>query len=77
MEHIGRELKDVIAALNQKIEDCAKALSKCGVERTTPQQKRIYLSKIATEYRTLVKAALEGPYEDAFFSLTGERLRAK
>jgi GTP-binding protein EngB required for normal cell division len=77
MEHIGRELKDVIASLNQKIEVCEKALSKCGVERTTQQQKRIYLSKIGTEYRTLVKAALEGPYEDAFFSLTGERLRAK
>lgn len=77
MEHIGRELNAVVAALDQKIEDCASSLEKCGVERTTPQQRRTYLAKIGTEYRTLVKAALEGPYEDSFFASTGWRLRAK
>ena len=77
MEHVGRELNEVVATLEQKIEDYASVLRKCGVERRTPQQKRTYLSAIGDQYYTLVKAALEGPYKDSFFALTGERLRAR
>ena len=76
MEHIGRELNGVTTTLNQRIEDCEGTLSKCGDERVTLQQKREYLTGIARKYEKLVQAALEGPYEDEFFSSTGERLRA-
>jgi hypothetical protein len=75
MDHIGRELKSVIATLDEKIVETEMTLSKCGIERDTPQLQREYLGTIGNSYHLLVKAALEGPYEDKFFSTTGQRLR--
>jgi GTP-binding protein EngB required for normal cell division len=76
MSHIGRELKSVIAALDEIITDTERTLMRCGTERSTEKQQREYLYNIAESYYKLVKSSLEGPYDDNFFSGPGRRLRA-
>lgn len=76
MAHIGRELGGVIAAIDEKIVDEKSTLERLGTERSTPEQRRLYLSQIAAQHQRLVNAGLEGSYEDPFFITSGQRLRA-
>jgi GTP-binding protein EngB required for normal cell division len=76
MDHIGRELKSVIATLDKMIIETQRTLMRCGTERSTEKQQREYLYNIAESYHRLVKSSLDGPYDDRFFSAPGRRLRA-
>ncbi|ETN47089.1 uncharacterized protein HMPREF1541_01279 [Cyphellophora europaea CBS 101466] len=76
LTHIGKELGDVITALEQRIETSEKVIKQLGPGRTTMFEKRGYLTQIGARHQELCRAALNGTYEDPFFETTGQRLRA-
>jgi GTP-binding protein EngB required for normal cell division len=77
MQLIGGQMKNVVAALKSKIDDCNKTLEKLGPERSSMKDKRVYLFEIGTKHQNLVRAALNGPYSDVLFTEPRFRLRAQ
>jgi GTPase SAR1 family protein len=76
LAHIGKELGGVIGALEQKIEQNERILQQLGPERSNVFEQRAYLTKIGTDLRDICKEAVAGTYDNVFFSLTEQRLRA-
>lgn len=81
--HIERELPKVRKDVAQLLQEINKELMDLGTERTSPAQIRIYLTRIATDFQNLLKAGVEGIYDnrDRFFHETNDekechRLRA-
>ena len=83
LKHVGKELGGVITALNNKITDNEKILSKLGHQRFTVFEKRLYLTEIGARHQTLVQAAMNGTYHastasyDDFFADHSHNLRAR
>ena len=53
--------------MEQGIEDCDARLKKLGDTRGTLQEQRQYLIRISSRFSALIKAAVDGVYDDQYF----------
>lgn len=81
--HIERELPEVRQDVRRLLDEINKELVDLGTERNSPNQIRVYLTRISSDFHNLVKAGVEGAYggrDAAFFHVNDEdisiRLRA-
>ncbi|KAF5859807.1 hypothetical protein ETB97_002416 [Aspergillus alliaceus] len=64
---IAAELPSLMNEIQAKIDECVKRLEKLGEPRSTLQEQRSYLLHISQSFQNLVKAGLDGSYNDPFF----------
>lgn len=64
---IAAELPSLIDEIQAKSEESRCRLDKLGKPRTTLDEQRSYLLHISQSFQTLVKAAVDGTYNDSFF----------
>ena len=64
---IATELPSLIEEIEVKINICDNRLDKLGEPRATIAEQRLYLLHISQVFQTLVKAAVDGTYNDPFF----------
>lgn len=82
LEQVGNELPSLLEEIEAKAKDTQKTLEKLGASRTTNDEQRLFLLHISQSFQSIVKAAVDGTYGDAFFgeprSMEGysKRLRA-
>lgn len=81
--HIERELPTVREDVRRLLVEINDELVDLGMERSSPSEIRVYLTRIASDFHNLVKAGVDGVYagrDAAFFQIDGEdmyvRLRA-
>lgn len=67
LNQIAQELPNVINEISSKLKHCNEQLEKLGQPRTTLNEQRLYLVQISQAFQTLVKAAVDGTYNDVFF----------
>ncbi|KAE8440607.1 hypothetical protein EG329_007036 [Mollisiaceae sp. DMI_Dod_QoI] len=76
------QLPGVLEEVAAGIKQCKETLAKLGASRNSVSEQRRYLLKASTRFSSLVKAAIDGQYTDAFFASTeatiaySRRLRA-
>jgi GTPase SAR1 family protein len=78
--HIERELPRVRKDVRMLLSDTERQLVQIGPERSSSGQIRMYLVQIGMEFHNIVKAAIDGNYDDRdreFFNKAGTRLRAR
>jgi GTP-binding protein EngB required for normal cell division len=82
-DQIVAQLPDVLAQIQDGIQDCTRRLEVLGQARSSLQEQLRYLLHVSHTFSDLVKAASDGQYSDPFFgdAFTDEgyqrRLRAK
>ncbi|KAF4772632.1 hypothetical protein HAV15_011069 [Penicillium sp. str.  len=64
---IAGELPSLINEINAKINTCRLQLQKLGDPRATLDEQRSYLLHISQAFQSLVKAAVDGTYNESFF----------
>ncbi|KAJ6118437.1 hypothetical protein N7471_013904 [Penicillium samsonianum] len=64
---IASELPSLINEINSKINSCRSQLQKLGDPRATSGEQRSYLLHISQAFQSLVKAAVDGTYNEPFF----------
>ncbi|KAI3097124.1 hypothetical protein CBS147333_9398 [Penicillium roqueforti] len=64
---IASELPSLINEINSKINSCRSQLQKLGDPRATLDEQRSYLLHIRQAFQSLVKAAVDGTYNEPFF----------
>lgn len=67
MNQIAYELPNVVKEITSKLKHCQQQLDKLGQPRATPSEQRYYLLQISQSFQTLVKASVDGTYNDPFF----------
>ncbi|KAI2866543.1 hypothetical protein CBS63078_10775 [Aspergillus niger] len=81
LRQIAAELPSLIKEIEEKEEDCIQQLKKLGEPRATLDEQRTYLLSISQHFQILVKAAVDGTYNEAFFediqSSTGRQKRVR
>ncbi|CAK40140.1 uncharacterized protein An09g02020 [Aspergillus niger] len=81
LRQIAAELPSLIDEIKAKEYDCSQQLTKLGQPRTTLDEQKTYLLKISQSFQTLVKAAIDGTYNEPFFerthSSTGQQKRLR
>ncbi|EDU50737.1 interferon-induced gtp-binding protein mx [Pyrenophora tritici-repentis] len=70
LEHIGRELPELITAVQSSIQTTEVGLKALGPVRDTAEQQRSYLMGHAQRFQTLTNDALRGIYSNPFFALS-------
>ena len=70
------QLPSVLEDVESGIKHCEQKLVKLGDTRATVSEQRKYLLKTSTGYSSLLQAAIDGVYTDAFFTHPEVRLRA-
>lgn len=70
------QLPSVLEDVETGIKHCEQKLVKLGDTRATVSEQRKYLLKTSTGYSSLLQAAIDGVYTDAFFTHPEVRLRA-
>lgn len=73
LSQIASELPSLIDEIKVKRETCHKQLQRLGQPRTTPEEQRSYLIQISQSFQSLVRAGVDGTYNDAFFDIRSER----
>lgn len=78
---IASELPSLIEEIKGKCEICQEQLQRLGEPRTTLEEQRSYLIQISQSFQLLVRAGVDGTYNDPFFDMRSEsggsqRLRA-
>lgn len=82
LHQIAHELPNVIHEISTKLEHCREQLNKLGQPRSTITEQTYYLMQVSQSFQTLVKAAVDGTYNDTFFEDPGtdrgykQRIRA-
>ncbi|CAN9314364.1 unnamed protein product [Alternaria alternata] len=66
-DHIVAQLPEVLVQIEDGIQECTARLDTLGAPRATAQEQRRYLLQVSQSFSTLVKAAVDGQYSDAFF----------
>lgn len=69
--HIERELPKVRQDVRRLLNEINEELVDLGTERNSPNQIRVYLTRISSDFHNLVKAGVEGAYgghDAAFFT---------
>ncbi|CAG8112632.1 unnamed protein product [Penicillium nalgiovense] len=64
---IASELPSLINEINAKVKSCQLQLQKLGDPRATVIEQRSYLLHIGQAFQSLVKAAVDGTYNEPFF----------
>ncbi|OXV05778.1 hypothetical protein Egran_06454 [Elaphomyces granulatus] len=64
---IAAELPSLINEIEIKSDDCRRRLEKLGEPRATLDEQRLYLLHISQLFQSLIKAAVDGTYNDPFF----------
>ncbi|KAF8856366.1 dynamin family protein [Acephala macrosclerotiorum] len=64
---IAAELPSLIDEIEIKSENCRSRLDKLGEPRATLNEQRLYLLQISQSFRSLIKASVDGTYNDPFF----------
>ncbi|TRX88984.1 hypothetical protein FHL15_010106 [Xylaria flabelliformis] len=67
IRQIARELPSLISEIDVGIKSCQKLIGALGVPRITPDEQRLELLRISQKFQSLVKASVDGTYNDAFF----------
>lgn len=67
LQQIAAELPNVIREIETKTGACHERLSKLGQPRSTEKEQGIYLMQMSQRFQTLVKASVDGTYNDPFF----------
>ncbi|KAI0858430.1 dynamin family protein [Xylaria cubensis] len=67
IRQIARELPSLISEIDVGIKSCKKLIKALGVPRITPDEQRLELLRISQKFQSLVKASVDGTYNDAFF----------
>ena len=75
-DQIIAQLPSVLGDVEDGIKHCEHRLAKLGDSRATVSEQRRYLLKASTGYSSLLQAAIDGVYTDAFFVDPEVRLRA-
>ena len=68
--HLGQiaaELPSLIDEIQAKKEECCCRLQKLGEPRTTVEEQRYYILHISQSFQSLIKAAVDGTYNEPFF----------
>ncbi|KAK7191895.1 dynamin family protein [Paraphaeosphaeria sporulosa] len=66
-EQILVQLPDVLAQIQNGIQDCNHRLDVLGASRTSLQEQQRYLLHVSQSFSKMVKAAADGLYSDPFF----------
>ncbi|KAF2176238.1 hypothetical protein K469DRAFT_760882 [Zopfia rhizophila CBS 207.26] len=64
---IAAELPSLISKIDIKFDACRSRLEKLGEPRATLEEQQLYLLHISQLFQSLVKAAVDGTYNDPFF----------
>ena len=64
---IAMELPSLIDEIKSEVDSCKSELQKLGDPRTTLREQQSYLLHISQSFQSLVKAAVDGTYNDPFF----------
>ena len=67
LRHIAAELPSLINEIEIKSNVCRSRLDKLGEPRATLDEQRRYLFHISQSFQSLVKASVDGTYNDPFF----------
>ncbi|CAN8095619.1 unnamed protein product [Discula destructiva] len=67
LKQIAQELPNVIKEIGSKLKHCQEQIDKLGLPRTTVNEQIYYLMQVSQSFQTLVKAAVDGTYNDTFF----------
>ncbi|KIH86345.1 hypothetical protein SPBR_08141 [Sporothrix brasiliensis 5110] len=67
MDHILSQLPAILADVDALLAECRLGLARLGSPRATAGEQRQYLSRISSQFSTLVTAAVNGSYTDAAF----------
>lgn len=67
MEQISSELPSLVKEIASKLEECRKNLEIMGPRRGTRDEQQRYLLGVSMKFQSLIKAAIDGVYNDAFF----------
>lgn len=67
LNQIAQELPNVIKEIGTKLKHCSEQLETLGQPRSTPAEQVYYLMQVSQAFQTLVKAAVDGTYNDPFF----------
>jgi hypothetical protein len=67
IRQIARELPSLIREVDVGLYSCGKQLEALGVPRITPDEQRLELLQISQKFQLLVKASVDGTYNDSFF----------
>ncbi|RYC55376.1 hypothetical protein CHU98_g10834 [Xylaria longipes] len=67
IRQIARELPSLISEIDVGISSCQKLIKALGVPRITPDEQRLELLRVSQKLQALVKASVDGTYNDAFF----------
>lgn len=62
------ELPSVLENVEAGIEDCTRRLAVLGEARDTPSEKRQYLGRASQGFATVMRACVDGVYNDPFFT---------
>ncbi|KKK14665.1 dynamin GTPase, partial [Aspergillus ochraceoroseus] len=67
LRQIAAELPSLIEEIKAKEYECIKQLKKLGQPRATLDEQKSYLLHISQHFQSLVKAAVDGTYNEVFF----------
>ncbi|KAL2803302.1 P-loop containing nucleoside triphosphate hydrolase protein [Aspergillus granulosus] len=67
LSQIATELPSLIKEIEDRINHCKSRLQRLGEPRVTVDEQKAYLLKISQSLQELVKAAIDGTYNDPFF----------
>ncbi|KAL3476025.1 dynamin family protein [Aspergillus californicus] len=67
LRQIASELPSLIDEIQSKRRDCQNRLEKLGEPRTSETEQRSYLLHIGQSFQSLVRAAVDGTYNEPFF----------
>lgn len=68
MQQIVVELPSLVKEIESGIKEAKSGLERLGSPRDTPLAQRLHLSKIAAKLQPLIRSALNGSYDDEYFS---------
>jgi hypothetical protein len=67
LRQIAAELPSLIDEIQSKSHDCQCRLEKLGEPRTSINEQRSYFLQISQFFQSLVRAAVDGTYNEPFF----------
>ncbi|KAL4778452.1 P-loop containing nucleoside triphosphate hydrolase protein [Aspergillus varians] len=67
LRQIAVELPSLIDEIESKRQDCQRRLEKLGEPRTSVNEQRSYLLQIGQSFQSLIRAAVDGTYNEPFF----------
>lgn len=67
MRQISSELPSLIEEIASRRDSCRKSLDNVGPRRETRGEQQAYLLRVSMHFQSLVKASIDGVYNDTFF----------